>query len=303
MIETSSMRRHFTVYVCSLASVGLLGFALSSCGGTASTTARGRTARTVVKPPSTGRSLAHGALGAIPQATAVPMTPTPGAALARCRQSRLLRSICPRQVPLSLKPTKYDLADGCANAPNMTIASSRCSLPVWSYETFAMLPDQASDTQVSAWDGRGWFFPSYAPMDPPPYHVHVDIEAAAGSPPPSILGPSFAGAVDVNRLMDALLNPDRARAVRLGRVHWYGHRGELVLAPTGAGGGGEEAGHLIFYFTARGVNYDISLHAWAPKVRITGHGMARSVNAPGAGPALPHVIATLKAIAGSALTG
>ncbi len=76
-----------------------------------------------------------------------------------------------------------------------------------------------------------------------------------------------------------------------------------MLAPTGPDGGGEEAGHLIFHFTSDGVNYDISLHAWASKVRITGHGVNRTVSAPGPGPALPHVIATLKAIVGSALGG
>jgi hypothetical protein len=198
---------------------------------------------------------------------------------------------------------KYDLADGCANAPHITIASNHCSLPVWSYETFSPLPGQTAGAQVSAWDGDGWFAPSYAPMYPPPYHVHVDIEAAAGSPPPSVLGPSFAGAVAVNRVSDALLNPNRRRAVRLGQVRWSGRQGELVIAPTGPAGGGEEAGHLIFYFTTNGVNYDVSLHVWASKIRIAAHGASRLVKAPGPGPALPHVIASLNAIVGSALSG
>ncbi|MEO8969579.1 MAG: hypothetical protein ABI427_18855 [Solirubrobacteraceae bacterium] len=206
-------------------------------------------------------------------------------------------------MPLSLRPTRYDLADGCANAPHITIASGHCSLPVWSFETFAPLPGQTPRAQVSAWDGSGWFSPSYASMAPPPYHVHVDIEAAGGSPPPSILGPSFAGAEGVNRVTDALLNPSRGRAVRLGQVRWYGRQGALVLAPTGPSGGGEEAGHLIFYFIADGVNYDISVHAWASKIRITGPHLNRLVKAPGPGPALAHVIATLKAIVSSTLSG
>jgi hypothetical protein len=156
---------------------------------------------------------------------------------------------------------------------------------------------------VRAWDGREWFAPSYAAMDPPPYHVHVDIQAAAGSEPPSIAAPSFAGAESVRRVSDVLLNPNRTRAASFGWVRWYGKYGRLVLAPTNPGGGGEEAGHLIFYFTAQGVNYDISLHAWTSKERISGNGVNRVVRAPRQGPSLPHVIATLKAIVGSALGG
>jgi hypothetical protein len=140
-------------------------------------------------------------------------------------------------------------------------------------------------------------------MDPPPYHVHVEIQAAAGSEPPSIAGPSFAGSEAAHRVTDALLNPNRARAAALGWVPWYGTHGQLVLAPTNPNGGGEEAGHLIFYFTVDGVDYDISLHAWASKERISGRGVTRVITPPQSGPALPHVIATLKAIVGSALRG
>ncbi len=140
-------------------------------------------------------------------------------------------------------------------------------------------------------------------MDPPPYLVHVDIQAAAGSPPPSIAGPSFAGAESVHRLSDALLNSSRSRAASFGWVLWYGQYGQLVLAPSGPEGGGEEAGHLIFYFTLGRRHYDISLHAWASMLRVTGRGVDRLVRARQSGPALPHVIATLKAIVGSALRG
>jgi hypothetical protein len=139
-------------------------------------------------------------------------------------------------------------------------------------------------------------------MVPPPYHVHVDIEAAADSPPPPILGPGFIGAKRESRVTDALLEPSRDRPVTLGLVRWYGRLGQLVLAPSGSNGGGEEAGHLIFYFTAGGVHYDISLHAWASKIRFTTDGVKHLVKAPGPGSALPHVIATLKAIVGSAVS-
>ena len=149
---------------------------------------------------------------------------------------------------------------------------------------------------MSAWDGTRWFFPGYAPRDPPPYLVHVDIEASVGTVPPAIV-PWREGA---HRVTDALLNLNRAPpAVSFGWVDWYGIYGQLAL--INGGSYGVEAGHLIFYFTAAGVNYDISLHAWASKERITGPGVTRVVRAPQPGPALPHVIATLKAIVGSAL--
>ena len=229
------------------------------------------------------------------------MISTPQAALARCRASRLLRPICPRRVPSSLDPASYALADGCANAVGMTIASRRCTLPGWSYEVFATRLGRNAGTQVRAWDGREWFFPSYAAMDPPPYHIHVDIQAAVGSGTPSTSSPSFTGAKAALRVNDVLLNPNRVRAASFGWVHWYGTYGLLVLAPTNPNGGGEEAGHLIFAFAAGGVSFDISLHAWASKEQISGHGLNRVVRAPQAGSALPHVIATLKAIVGSAL--
>jgi hypothetical protein len=206
-------------------------------------------------------------------------------------------------VPLSLDPGSYDLADGCANAVHITIANRGCTLPVWSYEVFASQLGRTAGTQVRAWDGREWFSPSYAAMDPPPYHVHVEIQAAAGSEPPSIGGPSFAAAEAARHVSDVLLNTNRDRAASFGWVRWYGKYGQLVLAPTNPGGGGEEAGHLIFYFSTGGVNYDISLHAWASKERISDRGSNRVVRAPQAGPALPHVIATLKAIVGSAPSG
>jgi hypothetical protein len=65
--------------------------------------------------------------------------------------------------------------------------------------------------------------------------------------------------------------------------------------------GGEQAGHLIFEFKAGAVDYDVSLHAWASKLRIREQGTSGVVSAPQPGPALPHVIATLKAIVDSAL--
>lgn len=56
----------------------------------------------------------------------------------------------------------------------------------------------------------------------------------------------------------------------------------------------------MFSFVAGTVHYAITLHAWAAKERFVGGGVSRVVRFD-AGPALPHVIATLKAIVGSAL--
>jgi hypothetical protein len=51
-------------------------------------------------------------------------------------------------------------------------------------------------------------------MDPPPWHVHVEIEASIGS---SGLGVQELGSPHgAHRVTDALLNPVRARAVSLG---------------------------------------------------------------------------------------
>ena len=42
------------------------------------------------------------------------------------------------------------------------------------------LPDPVEGMPVSAWDRTEWFAVSLAPLYPPPYQVHVDIEASAG---------------------------------------------------------------------------------------------------------------------------
>lgn len=228
------------------------------------------------------------------------MTATPRSALARCEQSRLLRTICPHRVPFALDQRAYYLADGCANAPHITIASPRCELPVWSYEVFAPIPGEPRGATVSAWDGHRWFVPSYAPVNPPPYQVHVDIQAADGAPPVALTGSGFAGARP-ERVTDQLLNPARTHPAALGEVRWFGQTGKLVFAPTNANGGGEEAGHVMFAFRRNRTYYDISLHAWASKERFVSHGRARVITAPQSGPALAHVVATLKALVGSAL--
>jgi hypothetical protein len=75
--------------------------------------------------------------------------------------------------------------------------------------------------------------------------------------------------------------------------------GQLVLAPTNINGG-LWAGHLIFSYAAGGVDYAITLHAWVSMERISGRHVNRVLRFE-SGSALPHVIASLKSIVGSAL--
>jgi hypothetical protein len=269
-----------------------LALVVVSCGD--AETHRDRTARHA-NPPSvaaTGRQSAS---------VSVPVIQTPSAALAQCRESKLLHPICPRRVPASRNHSRAYVVAGCANAGHLSLASKRCTLPAWSYEVFA-LPGRPRPTQnVTAWDGKDWFSLSYAPLYPPPYFVHVLVQAAVGADSLGLFGLNLAGNGKVRNPSDVLLNPNRARAVSLGWVRWSGHHGELILEPAGGQTGGEVAGHLIFMFTSGGVEYAMTLHAWAPKVRETSHGKTHLIRAAQPGPALPHVISTLKTIVESAL--
>lgn len=102
------------------------------------------------------------------------------------------------------------------NDPRVTLASSRCTQPGWSYQTLSRKLGDTQGTEITAWDGAGWFAPSYAAMYPPPYATHVDIEASVGSVPVAIAGPSFAGARSSRHVTDQLLSPGRGHAASLG---------------------------------------------------------------------------------------
>jgi hypothetical protein len=160
------------------------------------------------------------------------------------------------------------------------------------------MPGLTDRAQVLAWDGRRWFTPSYAGLEPPPYHVHVDVQASADRGPGSDAGLSFTGERGSHVVSDALLDPGRTAAVSLGRVRWSGIDGRLLLAPMDVSGG-VQAGHLIFYATAHRVSYEISLHAWTSKERVESREGNRVIRAAQSGPALPHAIATLKAVVAS----
>jgi len=285
----------------------LLTLALTACsGGVPSPTPR----HSIAPGPASRHGTATSQAPQRGSGQGVAMTPTPGDLLAFCRTSPLLRPICPRQIPMVPGSSGPRIGYGCFNtangvprsvaAGNALFTSRRCTDAGWSYEQFN-LPVPVEGTRVSAWDGTEWFAVSFAPLYPPPYQVHVDIEASAGSPPVAV---SATGRLQrAKHITDALLNPKRTHVVSFGWVRWYGKRGQLLLMPANANGGGEVAGHLIFYFASGGVNYEISLHAWASKVRINDGGVNQVIRAPQAGPALPHVITTLKAIVGSAFAG
>lgn len=225
----------------------------------------------------------------------VAMVVTPPAALTRCRRARLLRPICPRRVPAS-RPGPYILADGCGNEAGITIASQRCTLPAWSYQVVTPISGSAPSSRITVWDGQRWIIPTYAALTPPPYQVHVLIQAQ-----PVSTSVAESPTERPRRLSDVLLASARRRVADLGPVRWFGQSGRLLLEPTGASGGGEEAGHVVFMFRQYQIDYEISLHAWASRERIATGDRRREITDGQPGDALPHAVATLKAVVGSAI--
>jgi hypothetical protein len=222
--------------------------------------------------------------------------------LASCEQNNLLRVICPRRVPAGLDRHLErvgfcddrhgnDLLLGHSRLPT----NSRCVQAGWGFEAVAPLPGEVGPFRASGWNGSRWVtLSSESLLFSPSLHVHVEIAASQRSP--GNLGWPGASSQDARPVSDALLGPNRMHAVSLGWVRWYGQYGQLVLAPVFPFGG-EWGGHLIFYFTRGSVNYAITLHAWMAALRLPG--AHQRVLRYQSGPALPHVIATLRAIAGS----
>ena len=288
--------------------LALLTLALVSCTHTGAANNR-RSARTTTGGGQSSQDAHARAPAQIAAARPIAMTRTPSALLEFCRRSPLLHPICPSRIPAwgsaspGVNAEGYSCIDRKGRQPiggpalARLFASRRCVDATWSFEDGKFSPLLTPRHQVAAWDGSGWFAPASVAMDAPPWHVHVQIEAKVGSLP-AAGGPPLntQGAHDVT---DALLNPKRIHPVSFGWVRWYGRAGELVLAPANVSGGAW-AGHLIFYYTSRRVGYAITLHAWASKERFTGRGVNRVVKFE-AGPALPHVIASLKRIVGSGL--
>lgn len=237
------------------------------------------------------------------------MTHTPQRDQTFCRKNQLLRPVCPRQIPAggSTRGTQgYACVDRHGNQPvggkalAKLFASTRCVNANWEYESGEPLPGYTagSGTRLSGWNGTRWIpIPGEALMMSPPFHVHVNIDASVGAP--ADIGLGVAWPEGAHRVTDELLNPNRTRAISLGWVRWYRRYGQLVFAPLFPSGG-LWGGHLIYYFTSGRVSYAVTLHAWMPRLRITGSGVTRMITFQ-SGPALPHAIATLKRIVGSAL--
>jgi hypothetical protein len=177
--------------------------------------------------------------------------------------------------------------------------SNRCLFAEWSYDAGQGLPNWTVSTRLTGWNGRKWVADEWS-MLPPPLHVGVDVQASRRSSPQGVTAGGLRWPPGMHRVTDALLGPARSHVVSLGWVDWYGRRGQLVLTPYGACGTGNE---LIFYIppNREGVSYAIRLDAWMADVHVTGNGVNRVIRSQ-AGPALPHAIAALKAMVGSALT-
>lgn len=236
----------------------------------------------------------------------VNMRPTPRALLSLCASNSLLRPMCPRQVPASGShrpdsPGYYCMTRNPRQSARETVTSfrtKRCVFAEWSYEAGEGLPGWTQATRLTGWNGRKWVADEWS-MLPPPVHVGVDVQAALRSSPQSVTaGPRGAWPHRRERVSDVLLGP-AARAATLGWVNWYGKRGELLLTPWGPCETGNE---LIFYIPPdrNGVSYSVRLDAWLGTVHLSGKRVNRTIRVQ-TGPALARVVATLKAIVGSAL--
>jgi hypothetical protein len=238
----------------------------------------------------------------VPMRETPKMAPTPAAALALCQRSKLLRPVCPRRIPRASAVRGSQRWLGVCTSTHgnggvVPLSSPKCVEADWIYEASSPLRAVTPRSRLGGWDGTRWVaIAADAGMEPPPLHIHVDIAASRATAP---LAVATAGlAKGEHPATDALLNPTRTSPVSLGSVRWYSHRGQLVLAPlypTGA----EWGGHLFFEFTAHGISYAVTLHAWFPRLRVT-TGRTTKVLTFEPGASLPVVIATLKRIVGSA---
>jgi len=234
-----------------------------------------------------GRSPTKGDHQAPRVGTTVSMGPVPRSAWSSCVQGWLLRSACPRSVPVSGSGTRPNVVAGCSGGPtmnNVPLASKQCRFAQWSYLTYGRpIPGGQNGIVVT----------SSELTPPPPYFVHVLVY---GTTDPSALG--FALPHGRPRpLTDALLQrTNKRRAILISRVQWAGHPGELILAPSFPGGG-EMGSHLIFSYRTGRIYRGISLHPWPSvyRFRIDYNRVDRAVKlAPS--PAYPEIEATLRRI-------
>lgn len=220
-------------------------------------------------------------------AHAVPMVQTPAHALRLCREMRIMRPVCPSGVPAVTGP-HHSGSVGAVCSANYSGAlvpldSPRCRDGEWFYIGSGGQPPGVPSGKTVIWSNPPG----------PPWFVHVDIIASRDSQPCAWRQERM-----VRTLTDRLSNEPRRPAIRLNDVSWAAHHGQLILAPPYPSGG-EIGGHLAFCYSAAGVNYAVTLHAWASvfQFRINGHRRSTVLHTK---PSATTVIATLRSIVSSA---
>jgi len=238
----------------------------------------------------------------IPAARPAPMVDTPLSLLTLCQKNELLRPVCPRRLPAwgsapMTAPGYYCQTANPHESLRQTLVSfgtKRCLFAEWDYIGGQDPRGWTANTPVQGWDGERWVADEFAMLSPP-LHMGVQIQAARGSFPE--LG-AFKWPEGAEPVSDSLLGPSGTEAVSLGWVRWYGRDGQLVLTPWGTCDTGAQ---LVLYLPpdADRVSYTITVDGWMPALRLGRKPTARVVRFQ-SGPALPHVIATLKAMFASA---
>lgn len=160
---------------------------------------------------------------------ALALVEMPSKALARCRATALLADVCPTRVP--------------ALSSHFFVDSSRSSHP-----SIFSLESGTPETEGIAAANR------------PPQYVRVTIEAGD-------LDRALDFAYPMRGRPQALATLERRgrreRAAFIAREVWAGSAGSVVLAPSYPDGGFHHD-HVAFRWTDNGVDYIVSLHAWAP---------------------------------------
>lgn len=212
---------------------------------------------------------------------------TPPRALAMCRAMHIMRPVCPTRVPAVIGAVTVPQI-GAVCSENFTgtvvpLGSAHCRDGEWSYVAVGRAPPGVPTGKKVLWN------------EPPgpPWFVHVDIIATRDSRP--CVWPDEHA---VSVLTDRLIAEPHHPAIQLGEVTWSRRAGELVLTPSYPSGG-EIGGHLAFCYSAAGVNYAITLHAWTGTFAFTANGVSGAVRVY-ARPTAPAVIATLRSVLSSA---
>jgi hypothetical protein len=200
---------------------------------------------------------------------------------------RIMRPVCPSRVAAVAGPRRPGSVGAVCSA-NCTgtvvpLDSPRCRDGEWFYIGFGGQPPRVPSGKPVIWSNPPG----------PPWFVHVDIIASRDSQPCA-----WPHERVVRLLTDRLIAEARRPAIGLGDVTWSAHHGQLILAPPYPSGG-EIGGHLAFCYSAAGVNYAVTLHAWTSAFQFTIDGHRRSVILH-AKPSASSVIATLRSIVSSA---